>query len=68
MKDNRVPKVSKILLGAALAYIVSPVDIIPDFIPILGQLDDLIIVPFLIFLAVSAIPKKIIAEYRSKEK
>ncbi len=57
---------SKSLLGAALAYLASPVDIVPDFIPILGQLDDLVIVPTLFWLAVRFIPREVVSECREK--
>lgn len=66
LNDTRVPKVSKVLLGVAVAYVVTPFDIIPDFIPVLGQLDDLIIVPTLIFIAVRFIPRTVWQENRQK--
>lgn len=66
LKDPRTPRVSKWLLGAALAYLASPVDLIPDFIPILGQVDDLVIVPGLVWLATRFIPRAVIAECREK--
>ncbi|HWQ21148.1 MAG TPA: DUF1232 domain-containing protein, partial [Clostridia bacterium] len=66
LKDPRTPRVSKWLLGAALAYLASPVDVIPDFIPLLGQLDDLVIVPGLVRLATRFIPHGVVAECRAK--
>jgi uncharacterized membrane protein YkvA (DUF1232 family) len=66
LKDSRVPKLGKVLLGAAVAYALSPIDLIPDFIPVIGHLDDLIIVPLLVFLALKTIPKELIEEYRNK--
>ncbi|MEX2162274.1 MAG: DUF1232 domain-containing protein [Anaerolineales bacterium] len=54
--NPRTPKLSRLLLGAAVAYFVTPVDLIPDFIPVLGQLDDLLIVPGLIWLALRLVP------------
>jgi uncharacterized membrane protein YkvA (DUF1232 family) len=63
LKDKRTPLLAKILLGAALLYLLLPFDIIPDFIPFFGQLDDLIVVPLLVYLALKIIPKEIISEY-----
>jgi uncharacterized membrane protein YkvA (DUF1232 family) len=64
LKDSRTPKLSKFFLGLAVGYALNPIDLIPDFIPILGYLDDLIIVPVLIFIAVRLIPKEIMREHR----
>lgn len=61
----RTPKVSRILLGAAIAYFLTPIDIIPDFIPILGHLDDILIVPGLIWLAMRLVPVEVSASCRS---
>lgn len=60
------PRISRWLLGLAIAYFVSPVDIIPDFIPVLGQLDDLLIVPGLIYAALALIPARVKDECRAK--
>ena len=54
--DPRTPTISKWLIGIAIGYLLSPIDIIPDFIPVLGYLDDLIIVPGLIWIAILLIP------------
>lgn len=56
------------LLKAAVAYFLSPVDLIPDFIPVIGHLDDVVIVPLLVWLAVRMIPKIIIDDCRKLEK
>jgi uncharacterized membrane protein YkvA (DUF1232 family) len=53
-------------MGAALAYFLSPIDLVPDFIPVLGQLDDLIIVPFLFGLANRAVPQEVKDHYQAK--
>jgi len=66
LKDPRTPRVSKWLLGAALVYLASPVDLVPDFVPVLGQLDDLVIVHGLIWLATRFIPRGVVAECREK--
>lgn len=64
LADPRTPRLTKILLGSAVAYAVTPVDIIPDFIPVVGLLDDAIIVPALVFLALKTIPKPLLEEHR----
>lgn len=63
-RDPRVPWYVKVLAIAVAVYALSPIDLIPDFIPILGYLDDLIILPFGIWLVVSLIPDEIMAECR----
>lgn len=64
LQDPRTPKGAKLLLGLALAYALSPIDLIPDFIPVLGHLDDLVIIPLLVYLALKRIPKEVIEEAR----
>lgn len=59
------PWLSRLLLGAALAYFISPVDLIPDFIPVLGQLDDLLLVPGLVYLASRLVPPSVVESCRS---
>ena len=66
LKDPRVPWPSKWLLGLAMGYLLSPIDLIPDFIPALGYVDDLIIVPILLALALKFIPKEAVDECRAK--
>ena len=56
----------KVILGFTLGYALSPVDLIPDFIPILGYLDDLIIIPALILLSIKLIPADVFEESRKK--
>lgn len=67
-RDPRVPFRAKLLIAAVVGYALSPIDLIPDFIPILGQLDDLIIVPAGIALALRMMPPEILEEYREKAK
>lgn len=64
LKDPRTPRTAKILLGLALGYTMLPFDLIPDFIPVIGQLDDLVVIPTLIRLALMLIPKEVIDECR----
>ncbi|WP_413306026.1 YkvA family protein [Bacillus sp. 1P10SD] len=65
-KDSRVPWYAKLVAICVVAYAFSPIDLIPDFIPVLGYLDDLIIVPLGISLALKLIPPFIIEENRAK--
>jgi uncharacterized membrane protein YkvA (DUF1232 family) len=61
-KDERVPWYAKLFTACVVAYAFSPIDLIPDFIPILGYLDDVIIVPLGIMFALKMIPKQVILE------
>jgi uncharacterized membrane protein YkvA (DUF1232 family) len=65
-RDRRVPLPAKIAAGAVAAYALSPVDLIPDFIPVLGYLDDLLIVPLGILLAIRLVPAELMAEFRAE--
>lgn len=65
-KDPRVPWYAKVVSGAVAAYALSPIDLIPDFIPIFGYLDDLIIVPLGILLAIRLIPVGLMQEFRDE--
>ena len=64
-RDPRVPWYVKALAVAVAAYAFSPIDLIPDFIPVLGYLDDLVIVPLGILLVVRLLPRDILAEHRA---
>ena len=59
LKDKETPIIAKIFAGITVAYALSPIDLIPDFIPVLGYLDDIIILPALIALTIRLIPKEI---------
>lgn len=65
-RDPRTPWFAKVAAGAVAAYALSPIDLIPDFIPILGYLDDLLIVPLGIMLVVKLIPAPLMLEYRAE--
>lgn len=65
-KDQRTPWYAKAVALAVIAYAVSPIDLIPDFIPVLGQLDDLVIVPLGLVLAIKLIPADVLAEHRQR--
>ena len=64
LKDRSTPVIAKVLAAITVAYALSPVDLIPDFIPVLGYLDDLILLPLLVALTVRLIPKETFAQYR----
>jgi uncharacterized membrane protein YkvA (DUF1232 family) len=66
LRDPRVPLLAKILTGLIVAYAASPIDLIPDFIPVLGLLDDLLLLPLGIYLAVRLIPKSLMLEFRQR--
>ena len=66
LRDSRTPKPAKLLLGLALGYLLLPFDLIPDFMPVIGQLDDVIIVPALVVLALKMIPGDVIEDCRER--
>lgn len=65
-KDPRVPWYARVFAGCVVAYAFSPIDLIPDFIPVIGYLDDLILVPIGIALAVRMIPPTVLTECREE--
>lgn len=66
MRHPQTPLVSRALFWLAVAYLVLPFDLIPDFIPVLGQLDDLLIIPGLIWLGVQFLPSGLLASCRQQ--
>lgn len=66
-RDPRTPWYAKLCLALVLGYALSPVDLIPDFIPILGHLDDLLLVPLGVWLALRLIPPHVLAEARARQ-
>jgi uncharacterized membrane protein YkvA (DUF1232 family) len=67
-RDPRVPWYARLFAAGVLAYAISPIDLIPDFIPVLGYLDDLILVPLGIMLALRMIPPEVMTECRERAK
>jgi len=64
LKSKDTPLVAKILAGITICYALSPIDLIPDFIPVLGYLDDLLILPALVALTIRLIPPDTFARFR----
>lgn len=63
MRDSRVPVQNKVLLGTAVAYILSPIDIVPDFIPLLGQVDDILAVALVLKGLFEAAGEEVVLEH-----
>lgn len=66
LKSNRTPVLAKVLAGITVAYALSPIDLIPDFVPVLGYLDDFVLLPALIALTVKRIPAEVFAACREE--
>lgn len=66
LKDKETPVSAKILAAITVAYALSPIDLIPDFIPVLGYLDDVLILPALAALTIKLIPKEKLEQYRTE--
>jgi uncharacterized membrane protein YkvA (DUF1232 family) len=65
-KRKDTPKAAKIVIGVAVCYALSPIDLIPDFIPVIGFLDDLLLLPILVTVAVKFIPARVLDECRQE--
>ena len=66
LKDRETPVLAKVFAGITVAYALSPVDLIPDFIPVLGYLDDVILLPTLIVITVKLIPAPVLERCRAQ--
>lgn len=64
LKDKETPVAAKLVAAVTVAYALSPIDLIPDFIPVLGYLDDVILLPALVALTVRLIPKETMEKNR----
>jgi len=65
-RDPRTPWYAKLIVAGCVAYALSPVDVIPDFIPVIGLIDDLIFIPLALALAVRFIPEPVLADCRRR--
>ena len=66
VRDPRTPWYAKLLAAGVVAYAFSPIDVIPDFVPVLGYLDDLVLIPMGIALAIKLVPPLVLAECRTR--
>lgn len=66
LKHPETPKMAKFFLGLAIGYLLLPIDLIPDFIPVIGQLDDVVIIPILLYLSIWLTPKWVIEACRAQ--
>lgn len=64
LKHERTPWITRVLLAAALAYALSPIDLIPDWLPVVGHFDDMLIVPLLVWLGLRFVPSQVVEECR----
>ena len=65
-RDPRVPWYARLFVAGVVAYALSPIDLIPDFVPVIGYLDDLLLVPLGIMLALRMVPRHVLAECRAR--
>ncbi|MFH1693475.1 MAG: DUF1232 domain-containing protein [Bacillota bacterium] len=66
MKHKETPFIAKVFAAITIVYALSPIDLIPDFIPVIGLLDDLIVLPFFITLTIKSIPTEQFMQYRKE--
>lgn len=65
-RDTRTPWYARLLIAVVVGYVFSPIDLIPDFIPVLGYLDDLVLIPLGVALVLRLIPAELLAEHRER--
>lgn len=66
LKDNDTPILAKVFASITVAYALSPIDLVPDFIPVLGYLDDVILLPMLVILTIKFIPRDVLERNRKQ--
>ena len=66
LKDRNTPWYAKVFTGLTVAYALSPVDLIPDFVPVLGYLDDVILLPLFVALTIKFIPEEVFVQYQKQ--
>jgi len=66
VRDPRTPWFAKLLAGGVVAYALSPIDLIPDFIPVIGYLDDLLLLPLGVWLAIKLVPAEVMQDCREQ--
>lgn len=66
LRDERTPLSAKLFLALAIGYLCIPFDLIPDLIPVIGHLDDAVIIPTLVFVALRLVPRELVAEHREQ--
>jgi uncharacterized membrane protein YkvA (DUF1232 family) len=64
LKHERTPRITRVLLGAAVAYALSPIDLIPDWLLLIGHLDDILVVPLLVWFGLRFVPLDVVEECR----